>query len=199
MDFLKNLNTIFIGRNLLEYEELESTQDLAHKLANENITDGTVIITNNQTKGKGTNGRSWYSTEGQNLTFSLILYPNCDIEKLENITVETAEVISKAISKLYNISLQIKYPNDLKCNSKKVGGILTESKVLGSLVKELIIGIGINVNTEEMSEEISDIATSLKLEYSKDFDISAIFTEFLNQFEKIYLTNVKQDEGRNLL
>lgn len=188
---MKDLKTKFIGQNLLYYEKLESTQDLAHKLAKENVPNGTVIITDNQTKGRGTNDRIWFSIPNSNLTFTIILYPNCYIKNLENITIRTAEIIQKVIYDLYKIELHIKHPNDLILNSKKIGGILTESKVQGNVIKELIIGIGMNINQEIMPEEIQNIATSLKIETGRYYDKEEILTGFFNTFENNYLNIVE--------
>ena len=87
---------------------------------NKEAPDGLVVIADNQTKGKGTNGRIWYTTDGQNLTFSFLLKPNCNIQNLKNLTIIIAEVIVKVIRELYGYSLKIKYPNDIMIGNKKI-------------------------------------------------------------------------------
>lgn len=182
------LSTEFLGRNIIYYKSLESTQDLAKKMIKENTaTNGTYILTDEQTKGKGTHDRKWYGGINENVTGTFILTPNCDISKLENLTIETAEILQKTIKKLFNIELSIKYPNDLLYNSKKVIGILTETSTNNGIVKWLIMGIGINVNQQYFPDDLQNIATSLKLEFSKEFSREQIISEFFNTFEQKYL------------
>lgn len=184
----QNLNTSFLGQNIIYYEEIDSTQDEVKRRIN-NIKDGTYIVTDKQTKGKGTHDRAWYDTGYQNICGSFILMPNCNISKIKNITIVIAECIVKAIKNLYNIDLQIKYPNDIICNSKKLAGILTESITNNEIVKYIVVGIGINVNQTTFQPEIENIATSLKKEYGKEFErekiISELFCIFENEYKKM--------------
>ena len=189
MKQLENLDTNFIGKNIIFYEDLPSTQALAHKLVLETVPNGTVVITNNQTAGKGTNDRVWYSSPNTNLTFTIILYPQIDMQKLEFLALDIANIITSTFQELYNIPLQVKHPNDIICNSKKIGGILTESKTYGNTATSLLIGIGLNINSVEIDNSIKEIATSLKLEYGRDFNIDFILTNLLNNIEKMYLSH----------
>ena len=97
---LENLETVKLGRNFIYYDELESTQKLAKQLAEENVEDGTVILADYQTAGIGTYDRKWYSNKGQNISFTFLLYPNCNIKRLDSITTEIAEKIVKTIYEL---------------------------------------------------------------------------------------------------
>lgn len=116
----KNLNTKILGKEIVYLEEIDSTQDYIKTLAKKSVCDGLVVIAENQTKGKGTNGRVWYTQKEQNLTFSFLLKPNCNIKKLDNFTIIIAEVIVKVIKDLYDCDLDIKYPNDIMVGNKKV-------------------------------------------------------------------------------
>ena len=161
----ENLLTKFIGRNIFYYETIDSTQKEAwRKIENNNIENGSLIITNIQTSGIGTHGRVWHTEKNNNIAFSTVLFPNCDISKLDNLTYDIAEILVEIFKKMYQIDIDIKLPNDLIINNKKVGGILTETKLQGNRVKDLVIGIGINTNQNEISEEIKDISTSIKNE-----------------------------------
>lgn len=91
--------------------------------------------------GSGTHGRKWFTDEKNNIAFSLLVEANCKIEKLEGLTVEIAETMVEVFEKLYGVSLGIKFPNDIVYQGKKLGGILTETKLQGELVKYLVIGI----------------------------------------------------------
>lgn len=188
---LKNLQTENLGRNLLYYEELNSTQKIAKQFAQQKAEDGTVILTDYQTAGIGTHDRKWYSNKGQNISFTFLLYPNYNIKKLDNLTIEIAEEIVKTIYELYQIKLEIKRPNDLMINNKKVGGILTETKVSGEVVENLFVGIGINVHQINFNKEICNIATSLEKEYSEiEFERETIISDILNKLEKLYINKI---------
>lgn len=177
-------NTKIIAKKQIYFTEIESTQNEAKKLAERNIENGTIIITDYQTKGKGTHDRKWYSEKNKNLSFTIILYPKCQIDKLENLTVDIAKCITKVIKNLFNIELEIKFPNDIMLKMKKMGGILTQMVTEGEKIRYLLIGIGINVNGENFNEEIKDIATSLKKEFKKSFSKENILNNFCMEFEK---------------
>lgn len=165
------------------YEKLSSTH-LYVKDNLDKLENCTVIIANRQTAGIGTHGRSWYSGSN-NIAMSIIYKPNCDITKLDGITINIAQSIQEAISELYNIELKIKYPNDLLLNNKKICGILTEINTISKKVNYLIISIGFNVNEINFDNEINKIATSLKKEYKKDFDKEKIIYKIIEKIDKI--------------
>lgn len=181
---LENLNTKIIGRNILYYEEIDSTQKRAKELIGE-AKEGSIIFAEKQTAGIGTHGRPWH-TSPQNLAFTIILYPNCEIEKLENVTYKIAECMVQAVKELYAISLEIKLPNDIMYEKKKIAGILTQTNVTGNMVSSMLIGLGMNINQEEFPEEINQIATSLKKEFGIETNREEILEKFLEKLEKIY-------------
>ena len=117
---------------------------------------------------------------------TFVLTPNCNIKQIENLTILIAQCLVKTIKDLYDIKLDIKYPNDVMCNRKKVSGILTESVTNKEIVKYVFIGIGIDVNQTIFTPEIEQIATSLKKEYNKEFNREEIISSFFNTFEKEY-------------
>lgn len=181
---LESLNTKYLGKEIIHYTEIDSTQkEIFRRIKNNDIKNGTVIVADEQTGGIGTHGRKWFTRKG-NIAFSSVLFPMCTIDKLNNITLEIAQIIKSIFKNLYNIELQIKYPNDLMILDKKIGGILTETKLQGNIVKQLIIGIGINTNQEEFDIEVKDIATSIKKEFNIEVNNSKIIAEFCNEFEK---------------
>ena len=119
-----------IAKNIIYFDELDSTQKYAKKLAEEGIENGTMILTNNQIDGIGTHERKWHSEEGKNISFTLIIYTKCDVQKLDGLTVDIAQCMVDAIYEVCNVKLDIKKPNDLMCNGKKIGGILTQITTL---------------------------------------------------------------------
>lgn len=183
------IGTKFLGKNLIIFEEIESTQKYLKELDKEKAPNGMVVIAKNQTAGIGTNGRKWLVEKNKNLTFSLLLKPNCLVKEIENLSITIAKTMVDVINKNYGYALNIKYPNDIMIGEKKVGGILTEAVTNNEKVKYIIIGVGLNVNQENFPEEIKNIATSLKKEYHKELDIYEILTKFLIEFEK-YLVKI---------
>ena len=182
-----NLKTSFLGKNIVYHEEIDSTQDEAKRLVKQGkATNGMYIVTDNPTNGKGTKGRAWYGGEYENICGTFVLTPNCNIKQIENLTILIAQCLVKTIKDLYDIKLDIKYPNDVMCNRKKVSGILTESVTNKEIVKYVFIGIGIDVNQTIFTPEIEQIATSLKKEYNKEFNREEIISSFFNTFEKEY-------------
>lgn len=178
-----SLNTELVGKEIIYAEELESTQEYV-KQQKEELADGTVVIANRQTKGKGTKGRTWYMQSSENIAMTILIKPNCEISKLEGFTKQLAEIIRTVIYDLYGYSLEVKEPNDLLLNGKKIAGILTESITREQKVSYLIIGIGFNVNEIHFPEEIIDIATSLKKEFQKDFSKESIISKIILELEK---------------
>ncbi len=139
---LKNLTTKFLGKDFSFYEEIDSSQlEIWRRIENKTIKNGTLLSADIQTKGKGTHGRTWRTDEKNNIAFSFALEVNCEAQKLEGITIEIAKVLVEIFHKLYGISLEIKSPNDLVYRGKKLGGILTEVKTQGKIVKYVVIGI----------------------------------------------------------
>lgn len=189
-DKLENLKTQRLGRHYIHYEQIDSTQkEIWRRIDNNEIVDGLLIRADSQTSGIGTHGRTWYTTTN-NITFSFYIELNCNIEKIKRITTEIANVIISIMKKKYNIRVDIKLPNDLYINGKKLGGILTESKVRGNIVKYIVIGIGINNSQERFNKEIENIATSLKKEYGIEIDVQEFISEFCNSLEKIILKRI---------
>lgn len=173
-----------IGNKIIYYNECDSTQKEIRKSAEKKIENGTIVVTDYQTNGIGTHDRIWISERGTNITFSLVLYPKCKVKELDTITYDIARCIVETIKEISGHTLEIKKPNDIMCNGKKLGGILTQIVTTGEKIKYLLIGIGINVNQIEFPQEIGSIATSLKKEFGQDFTREEIIAKFCNKFEE---------------
>lgn len=185
---LKNLQTKFLGKDFKFFEILDSTQSYIKKIDKENIAqNGTVVFADAQTAGFGTHERKWYTSKGNNLAFTFVLYPNCNIKKLENITIILAQSLIQTIKELYGYELQIKEPNDIVFLGRKMGGILTESITEGEIIKKIFIGIGFNVNQEKFPGNLEKIATSLTKMFDGVFVREDILIRFLEIFEEKYL------------
>ena len=187
MHKFENLNTKVIAKKVIYYEQIDSTQkEIWRRIDKHDIENGTLIYAGLQTKGIGTHGRTWYTNEKDNIAFSFAIFPNISIKRLEGLTKNIAEAIVEVLKKLYNVELQIKQPNDIVINNKKVGGILTETKLRGENVEDLVIGIGINTNQKKFDENIKDIASSISKEFNikEVIDNEKIIIEFCEEIEK---------------
>lgn len=181
---LTGLNTEVLGRNFIHYEKIDSTQNRIWKLYEEHAPSGTLVMADKQTNGIGTHGRTWHTDEANNVAFSILIKTNCEVSKTDGLTIEIARIIVKIMKEKYNISLNIKEPNDLVYNSKKIGGILTQSRVVKNILKCLNIGIGINTMQQVFAKEIENIASSIKNEFNIEIDCKEFIVEFCNAFEK---------------
>lgn len=184
LEKIKEAKTKWLGKEIKYYKSIDSTQEEAQRLRQE-VKSGTLVIAENQTAGIGTKGRNWQTQEGKNITMTLVIFPQCLVKEMTGITTKIAQCMVGAIQELYQIELNIKQPNDLLLNGKKIAGILTQSSSLNGRVNELIIGIGFNVNQMVFAEELQDIATSLKKEYNKEYEREKIIVNFLEKLEPI--------------
>jgi BirA family biotin operon repressor/biotin-[acetyl-CoA-carboxylase] ligase len=181
------LSTEYIGKNIIYYDSIGSTNSKAKELAEIGQEHGTVIISEEQTTGRGRLGRNWVSPKHKGIWISIILRPNIITENISQITLLGAAAVQKAIMKM-GIKTSIKWPNDIVLNGKKVCGILTEMSGEINHINYLIMGIGINVNLEEddIPIDLKDVATSLKLESGKYMDRKILLASVINNFEELY-------------
>ncbi|RZD16357.1 MAG: biotin--[acetyl-CoA-carboxylase] ligase [Candidatus Acididesulfobacter guangdongensis] len=196
----KHLKTNFIGKNIFYEEKVGSTNLMARELAVKGAKNGTVVIADTQDKGKGRNGKIWTSPKACNIYLSIILKPKFTPEAANGMTILAATAAAESIKEISSITPQIKWPNDILVNSKKVSGILTEMSTQNNIIEYIIIGIGINVNLkeEDIYEDIKNVATSLYIERTKELkqlnednlfiNRNNLIISFLNKFEKYYET-----------
>ena len=167
---------------IINFDTLPSTNKYLKEQYN-NYDEFTVVITDNQTNGKGRMARVWDSTSNS-LTFSILLKPTIDSNKIANISLVAGASICKVINK-YIPSL-IKWPNDIIVNNKKLAGILVEG-VSSNTIEAIVVGIGINVNDEYFSDDLLIKATSLKKELNKEINKQQLLQEILNEFYNLYI------------
>jgi BirA family biotin operon repressor/biotin-[acetyl-CoA-carboxylase] ligase len=188
------LTTNFIGRNIHYEDSVESTQKIAHRLAAENVAEGTVIIAEEQRSGRGRMERKWHSPKYTGIWMSLILRPNIPLPKAPQLTLLTAVAIVQAIEEMTSLHPEIKWPNDILLNGKKVTGILTELQAEADRIHSIIIGIGINVNQlkEDFPVELQQSASSLFIEKGELVPRADLIRCIFKQFEKLYLLYLDQ-------
>jgi BirA family biotin operon repressor/biotin-[acetyl-CoA-carboxylase] ligase len=184
-----NLKTRLIGQNsIFVYETTDSTNREAFKLASQGISEGSIVIAENQSSGKGRLGRSWKSFPGQGIYLSIILRPPIAPSKASGLTIAAAVALSFTLDEFKITDHEIKWPNDILINGRKVSGILTEMKADPDSIDFIITGIGINLNIpdESFPDEIKDIAVSVSNVYGAEIDRCAFLQSLLCNFEKFY-------------
>lgn len=171
--------------NVVHYKEIDSTNAEARRLSQEGAESGLVVTAKKQTAGKGRRGRSWASPANENLYFSVLLRPSIEPEKAPMLTLVMAYSVAKALQEK-DIQVLIKWPNDLVLSGKKVCGILTEMNLSGTQVEDIIVGVGVNVNTMNFPGELEDKATSLRKETSRELECRDLLQLILKEFDMQY-------------
>lgn len=181
------LNTKFIAKNLYLYNEVGSTNTLAKYLAKNGIENGSVVISEKQNSGRGRTGKSWESPLG-GVWMSIILSPEVDISKIPLITITTGVAVAIALEKIGVHNPEIKWPNDIMINGKKVCGILTEAVSNFNTIENIIVGVGIdaNLSIDTFPAELQEITTTLEIELGKKVNENILIKLFLEEFERVY-------------
>lgn len=179
--------TVF-GRQVIYRETVVSTNELAKELARKEAEEGTVVIAEEQTGGKGRMERVWYSPPGQGLWFSTILRPEIKPVDASKLTLVSAVAVAKTIREVADITAGIKWPNDVLVNQRKVAGILIEMSAEIDKINYLVLGIGVNVSLDGTSipGELADIATSLEAENKLKVTRVELLAALLNNLDKLY-------------
>ncbi|REJ09704.1 biotin--[acetyl-CoA-carboxylase] ligase [Halobacillus trueperi] len=182
------LGTKWIGHELHHYDQVESTQEIVHQLAKQGKPHGTVVIADEQVKGKGRMSRNWDSPKGKGIWMSVLLRPNLPPVQAPQITLLAATVLARMIAERSALVPQIKWPNDLLINHKKVSGILTEMQAEQDTIQYIVLGMGMNVNQEdrEIPADIKYKASSLKIESRQHWNIQQTVQHILRLFEETY-------------
>ena len=184
----KDLKTACVGRKIYAFGVLKTTNDYAFKLAEDGAPEGSVVIAEEQTAGKGRLGRTWYSPPGVGIWCSIILRPPLFPWEAPRMTMVAALAAARCIHSVIGLRATLKWPNDVLIENRKVCGILTELCAEIDLVNFVIIGIGLNVNQqrEEFPEDIQEKATSLRIECGTKISRIAVLHSLFMEFESIY-------------
>jgi len=207
-EILSRLHTKKIAHNIRYFPVTDSTNIQAKLLAEEGNTDGLLVIAEEQTKGRGRRGHTWDSHAGDDIFMSLLLKPAIPPQAASMLTLVAALAVAGAVEKETKLPVRIKWPNDIVVSRKKICGILTEMSSEADYIHYVVIGIGINVNTQNFSEEIASMATSLYLEQEKKKRInrSGLIAAVMEQFEYYYacflttgdLSSLREEYNRKL-
>jgi BirA family biotin operon repressor/biotin-[acetyl-CoA-carboxylase] ligase len=180
--------TKIIGREIQVFEKTTSTNDVISHLARGGVKEGVVVFAESQTKGRGRMGRTWLSPARKGLWFSVLLRPDIPPHAATQLTIAAATSLTRAITSQTGIVPEIKWPNDLLIRGKKIAGILTEMSAELDHLKEVILGIGIDVNVEahEFPAALRKIATSLRIESGQVIDRAALAVAILHELDHDY-------------
>lgn len=192
----EGLDTKVVGTEIITLKTVDSTNEEIKRRANENAKSGLVVISHEQTAGKGRLGRKWTSSEG-GVYFSILLRPELPPSDISGITLAAGMGVCLAIRKFTGLDAMIKWPNDVIIGNKKVCGILTEMTAQTDMIDFVVIGIGINALQESFPEEIAYKATSLKIEKKSELDLSKFMHEIISTLDKTilsYLFGVSQED-----
>lgn len=196
----EKLKTKWAGRVLSFYEEIDSTNVRAKQEAEDGAEHGTVVVADHQTAGRGRCGRTWNSPSAKNLYFTLILRPSILVEQASMLTLVMAIAVAKGMEKTVTAAAtmggesemptrcQIKWPNDIVVNGRKICGILTELSIVEQQIDYVLVGVGINVKKQEFSAELVDKASTLEEACGFVIDRSDLLANVLAEFEEMYVS-----------
>ncbi|MCI5509616.1 MAG: biotin--[acetyl-CoA-carboxylase] ligase [Eubacterium sp.] len=180
------METQWVGQRVYFYEEIDSTNTQAKRLAEEDAPSGTLVVSDCQVKGKGRRGRVWTSPKGEAIYMTILLRPQIRPDRASMVTLVMGLSVVQAIRNVLGLETSIKWPNDVVLNRKKLVGILTEMSAQMDYIEYLVIGTGINANMTAFSEELKDKATSLRMEMGRPVNRAALIAESMKCFEKNY-------------
>lgn len=186
--FLSLLRTKHFGHSCYVFDTIDSTNTFARSLALRGAEEGTLVVAEYQTAGRGRWGRVWHSHKGKSISISLVVRPKIRIAHVHHLTLMAATSISETLKKQFKLYPKLQWPNDVYLEDKKVAGVLTEAQSNGRKFMFAVIGIGLNVNqiSEDFSGVLQSQATSLRLVCGKEIDRIALLCKLLYQLEEDY-------------
>ena len=174
-----------VGRRIVYHESVGSTMDEARILAESGASEGTVVVAEGQTSGRGRLGRTWISPSGEDLYFSVLLNPT--ISQLPYVNMAAGLAVSRAVRRVTGLRPAIKWPNDVRIGGRKLAGILVETEVEAAAVQYAVVGVGLNVNIDPARHpEIAATATSMSKETGNKHDRSEVFIRVLSELDDLY-------------
>ena len=189
------LNTEYIGRTFVYAEELSSTNTFLMDKKNGYNNNGTVVLAEKQTSGKGRKDRVWYSAPETNLTFSILLTKDKFLNNNSSLINFAASLaVAFSIENLYQLKTELKWPNDVLLDGKKTSGILIESTSQGNKIERFVVGIGVNVNQPSFQGTFNYPPTSIRIELGRNVERERFLAEILNNFE-LLLERIKSNKN----
>ena len=177
---LTGLDAGVFGKNVVFRRQVGSTNDIARQLAEEHAPEGTIVIAEEQTAGRGRMGRTWESPPGVSLMQSILFRPNIETGLANRLVMAVGLAAAEACEAVADVRIDVKWPNDLQIGGMKVAGILPESALVGDRLAWVVVGIGINVNQEFAADHpLAGTATSLRMAAGREIDRLALLRETL--------------------
>jgi BirA family transcriptional regulator, biotin operon repressor / biotin---[acetyl-CoA-carboxylase] ligase len=190
---LKDLHTTIVGRSILHYPSLPSTMDFAKNLAAEGMSEGVVVLCDEQTEGRGRQGRKWFDSPASSILMSVIFRPT--VEQLPQLNMLASLAIVMTIDKVAGVKSAVKWPNDVLIKGGKVAGILVENVFEGNALQASIVGVGLNINLNVAAHpEIAPIATSLSAEFGKELGRDEVLKPLLEEIDALYQAVKRNDD-----
>lgn len=198
VELKKLLKTHMLGRKIVYYEEIDSTNRAAKELASQGAEEGTVVIAELQKAGRGRLGRSWFSPRG-GVWFSVLFRPKIELSEATILTLMAGVAVARAVTELTGVEARLKWPNDVMVEGRKLCGILTESASHGSQYS-LVIGVGLNadVDMEALPPEVREIATSLG-KLGLRVNRERLISKILEEMERLYPPEAEGVDVRDLI
>lgn len=186
--FLSRLKSRVIGREIYSYKTIGSTNETARRMAESGATEGTIILADRQTKGRGRLGRSWHSPASLGLHFSLILRPRIPIDRVPALSLVAALAVCRVTDRVAGLESGVKWPNDCLIGKRKMAGILVEVSAELDSLSYAILGIGININHQkkDFPRGLRSIATSIAIESGQTIERVGFLQKLIYEFEKSY-------------
>ena len=181
-----------LGGEIRVFDTIDSTNEEAKRAALSGAPDGSLYVADNQSKGKGRRGRNWVSPKGKDIFFTLLLRPDLAPEDASMLTLVAALAGVNAAGRYTGADFQIKWPNDIIINGKKICGILTEMSLEMSEIDYVIVGIGWNLNRTEFDEDIKSMASSVLLETGHPVNRAGFLAVFVEEFMALYSRFLEQ-------
>lgn len=178
------LQTKTLGRRVIYLTSTTSTMEIARREADESAEEGTLVIAEEQSAGRGRFGRKWVSPTGQNLYLTMLLRP--DVARLRRLSIISPLAVCRAVEATTTLRPQIKWPNDVLVGGRKLSGILIESESSGAEPRCALVGIGLNVNFRTDDTEVASVATSIAREMDGEMSREHVLAALLNEFEALY-------------
>lgn len=193
------LHTKWLAKTILYAKQMDSTNIKAKQLGETDAENGSLVITECQTKGRGRKGKVWASPANVNGYFTILLRPELLAEKAAMITLVSALALAGAIREACGLETMIKWPNDVIANGKKLCGILTESSTDLEYINYVVVGIGVNMNQTEFPEEIRQMASSIRLETGDFVNRAQLMGMFFDKFEQYYEQFLMKEDLSDLM
>lgn len=188
VDIENGLNSRLIGQTVVAFTDTDSTNVQARQLAEAGAIEGTVVVADRQSAGRGRLGRRWESPSGVNLYCSILLHPQIPVQQAPQLTFLSAVAVAETLEKVCHLSVEVKWPNDILVNGAKISGLLNEMNAETDQIHFVILGVGVNLNMleEQFPEAINYPATSVLLETGKPVDRLMFLRTFLRCLDQYY-------------